>query len=44
MTWHTATTTPDDLNRLVADIRHHGGTVTSCLRCSTGLLVTWFTV
>lgn len=44
MTWHTSTTTKSELNQLLAEIRHHGGTVTSCHRCAEGLEITWFTL
>ncbi len=44
MTWHTSTTTRDDLQQLITHIRHCGGTVASCQRCAEGLLVTWFTL
>lgn len=44
MTWHTSTTTRDRLERLIKDIRENGGTIASCQRCTTGLLVTWFTL
>lgn len=43
MTWHTATTTRDELTGLISEIRHHGGTVASCQHCASGVLVTWFT-
>jgi hypothetical protein len=43
MIWHHATTTLDNLVRVVAEIRRHGGTVASCRRCAEGMLVTWFT-
>ncbi len=44
MTWHTSTTTRDELNRLLTEIRHRGGTVASCRHDTSGLLVTWFTL
>ena len=44
MTWHTSTTTRDKLAALITEIRRRGGTVASCQRCTSGLLVTWFTV
>lgn len=44
MTWHTSTTTKAELDRLLAHIRHHGGTVASCQQCTDGLMVTWFTL
>lgn len=44
MTWHTTTTTRDHLQLLIAEIRHQGGTIASCRRCTAGLLVTWFTL
>lgn len=44
MTWHTSTTTKTELHRLLAEIRHQGGTVASCHRCTTGLEITWFTL
>jgi hypothetical protein len=43
MTWHTSTTTRDKLDALISEIRRGGGTIASCQRCATGLLVTWFT-
>lgn len=43
MIWHSATTTLDDLVRLVVEIRHLGGTVASCRHCAEGVRVTWFT-
>lgn len=44
MTWHTSTTTRDELDRLLAEIRHQGGTVASCHRCTAGSEITWFTL
>lgn len=44
MTWHRSTTTRAELEKLIRDIRHRGGTVASCQRCTAGLLVTWFTL
>lgn len=45
MTWHTSTTTSgEELDTLIAHIRHHRGTVASCFRCDAGLEVTWFTL
>lgn len=44
MTWHTSTTPKADLDRLLAHIRHHGGTVASYQQCTEGLMVTWFTL
>ncbi|MCX6400655.1 MAG: hypothetical protein NTX33_12100 [Propionibacteriales bacterium] len=44
MTWHTTTTTKAELTHLLANIRHQGGTVASCHRCSAGLQITWFTL
>jgi hypothetical protein len=43
MTWHLAIASRDGLLSLLAEIRRAGGTVTSCLRCSGGMAVTWFT-
>lgn len=43
MNWHTSTITRNDLDRLLAEIYSTGGTITSCKRCATGLLFTWFT-
>ncbi|HWU22126.1 MAG TPA: hypothetical protein VN088_11415 [Nocardioides sp.] len=44
MTWHTSNTTPARLEKLIADIRRQGGTVASCYRGTTDLVVTWFTL
>jgi hypothetical protein len=43
MTWHSETVTPDQLPQLIARIRHLGGVVTSCRRCTEGTCVTWTT-
>lgn len=44
MTWHISTAPRDDLDRVLADIRHHGGTVTRCMRDSNGVrLICWYT-
>lgn len=44
MTWHTTTTTKAELDGLLRSIRHQGGTVASCHRCTGGLSITWFTL
>lgn len=44
MTWRSSTTTREGLAALIDHIRHHGGTVASCQRCTGGLLITWFTL
>jgi hypothetical protein len=44
MTWHTSTIKRDELDQLLRKIRHQGGTVASCHRCTAGLQITWFTL
>ena len=44
MTWHTSTTTSENLSQLIREIRQQGGIIASCLRFTTGLTVTWFTL
>lgn len=44
MTWHTSTTTRDELKALIARIRQRGGTIASCQRTPGGLVLTWFTL
>lgn len=42
MEWQTTKTTRDKLDALIAEIRRRGGTIASCHRCDSGVLVTWF--
>lgn len=44
MIWHTSTATKDSLAEVIADIRHQGGTIASCLHFTSGIGVTWFTL